>query len=70
MKMIKYAALLLMLSVNVNASEFCDGFEEGYRTVKGSVGMIPMCPMPPMTPMGSTPYREGIRAGIRAARRG
>ena len=49
--------------------EFCAGFTEGYRSVKGDVVMVPMCPMAPMTPMGSTPFREGIKAGITAAQR-
>lgn len=43
---------------------FCLGFEEGYKTIKGENIMMPMCPMEPMTPMGSTPFREGIKAGI------
>lgn len=50
--------------------EFCAGFTEGYKSVKGDMVMVPMCPMAPMTPMGSTPFREGIKAGIAAARRG
>ena len=49
-------------------SEFCEGFEEGYKTVKGDVGLVPMCPLEPLTPLGSTPYREGIKAGIKEAR--
>ena len=50
--------------------EFCAGFSEGYKTIKGDMVMVPMCPMAPMTPMGSTPFREGIKAGIAAAQRG
>jgi hypothetical protein len=48
-------------------AEFCAGFTEGYKSIKGDMGMVPMCPMAPMTPMGSTDPREGIKAGIRAA---
>lgn len=50
------------------ASEFCDGFEEGYKTVKGSGVFVPHCPFEPFTPYNSTPYREGIKAGIKKAR--
>ena len=50
-------------------AEFCIGFEEGYKTVKGEMVMVPMCPMANMTPMGSTPFREGLKAGIKAATR-
>ena len=49
-------------------SEFCDGFEEGYKIVKGNIVVVPVCPVAPVTPVGSTPFREGIKAGIRAAR--
>ena len=49
-------------------AEFCAGFEEGYKTVKGSMVIVPICPIPPITPIGSTPFREGIKAGINAAR--
>lgn len=48
--------------------EFCAGFAEGFKSVKGDAVMVPMCPMMPLVPMGSTPFREGIKAGIRAAR--
>ena len=66
----------LLLSLLVAASsaalagpqdEFCAGFAEGYKTIKGGNVMVPMCPMMPMTPMGSTPFREGLKAGIKAA---
>lgn len=49
--------------------EFCAGFTEGYKSIKGNMVMVPMCPMAPTTPMGSTDFREGIKAGIRAAQR-
>ena len=64
------AVVLTSLSLNAFASEFCDGFEMGYKTVKGNNVMVPMCPMAPMTPMGYTPYQEGIKAGMKAARSG
>jgi len=58
------------MSTNNNShSTFADGFREGYRAIMGNMVMLPMVPMAPMTPMGSTPYREGIKAGIAAASR-
>lgn len=47
--------------------EFCAGFSEGYKSVKGDLVLVPLCPLPPLTPLGSTDFREGIKAGIRAA---
>ena len=50
-------------------SEFCQGFEEGYKTIKGNMVIVPICPIAPIIPIGSTPFREGIKAGMAAARR-
>jgi hypothetical protein len=63
-------SLLIIFSCfngSVYASEFCDGFSEGYKTVKGDMVIVPICPIEPITPIGSTSFREGIKAGISAA---
>lgn len=64
----------LMLFISIIGSvyafdyaEFCDGFKEGYKTIKGDMVIVPICPIEPITPIGSTSYREGIKAGIRKA---
>lgn len=49
--------------------EFCAGFTEGYKSIKGDMVIVPICPIAPITPIGSTDFREGIKAGIRAAER-
>ena len=58
-----------MRNSSINENDFCAGFREGYKTIKGDFVIIPICPIAPITPIGSTPYREGIKAGIRAASR-
>ncbi|MGL6029146.1 MAG: hypothetical protein ACRC0M_05130 [Legionella sp.] len=66
----KNLILLLMIFSAANAyayDEFCAGFEEGYKTIKGDMVIVPICPIEPITPINSTPYREGIKEGIRAA---
>jgi len=71
MRLLSIVSLLLLTTASgAFASEFCDGFEIGYKTVKGNHVMVPMCPWEPMTPMGSTPYQEGLKAGMKAARTG
>ena len=45
------------------------GFSVGWKTVKGDLTIVPICPIAPITPIGSTPFREGIKVGIRTARR-
>jgi len=62
------AIFITTFSFNVFASDFCAGFEMGYKTVKGNMVVVPVCPVAPVTPVGSTPYQEGIKAGMRAAR--
>lgn len=47
--------------------QFKAGFEEGYRAIKGNNAVLPVYPVQPVTPVGSTPFREGIKAGIKAA---
>ena len=71
----KKALLLLAATVVLGAAqlayagqdEFCVGFEEGYKSIKGGMVLVPLCPLAPLTPLGSTDFREGIKAGIRAA---
>ncbi len=48
-------------------SQFCAGFEEGYKSIKGDTVFVPLCPFHPLAPFGSTDFREGIKAGIAAA---
>lgn len=68
----KYFFMILALSISSVAfgSEFCAGFEEGWKTVRGEMSLVPMCPLEPLIPLGSTAYREGLKAGMRAAHRG
>lgn len=63
--------VLLTLPLDVHGQDrpFCDGFSEGWKTVKGELTIVPICPIPPITPIGSTAYREGLKAGMSAAQR-
>ncbi len=62
-------ALCLTTLALASQDEFCAGFIEGYKSIKGDVSILPVCPVVPVTPIGSTDFREGIKAGIRAAQR-
>ena len=68
-KVALFTFIIFMSSSVFAKSEFCKGFEEGYKTVKGNMVIVPICPVAPVTPVGSTPFREGIKAGMKAARR-
>jgi len=57
----------LLSYASAGQDEFCAGFEEGYKTVKGDMVIVPICPIAPITPIDSTDFREGIKAGIKAA---
>ncbi|SHK47810.1 hypothetical protein [Fibrobacter sp. UWB12] len=70
MSVIVMVFCLITLSYANDRDEFCAGFEEGYKAIKGNMVIVPICPIPPITPIGSTPYREGLKAGMKAARDG
>jgi len=59
--------LFLFLSPVQAGSQFCMGFYEGYKSIKGELSIVPICPIEPITPIGSSAFREGIKAGIKAA---
>ncbi len=63
----KFLCILFLTPLMAFASEFCNGFEEGFKTIKGESVYVPYCPYEPYTPYNSTPYREGIKAGIKKA---
>lgn len=49
--------------------DYQKGFEEGYRMIMGASALLPLEPIQPLTPLGSTPFREGLKAGINLAKR-
>lgn len=51
----------------MSQDDFRQGFEQGYKSVKGNLVVVPVCPVAPVTPVGSTAFQEGIKAGIKAA---
>ena len=63
------AALGATFLAYAGQDEFCAGFSEGYKSIKGDMVIVPICPIAPITPIGSTDFREGIKAGISAAQR-
>lgn len=63
------AAAIPLAAAASDQDDFCRGFEEGYRSIKGDMVLVPLCPLMPLIPLGSTPFREGIKAGIAAASR-
>lgn len=44
-------------------SEFCEGFEKGYKSVKGTVVVVPVCPVAPVPGPDSDYYLEGVKKG-------
>lgn len=60
---------LITLSYAGNQDEFCAGFAEGYKAIRGNNVAVPACPAAPATPANSTPFQEGLKAGMAAASR-
>lgn len=61
--------LTFQARIYAGEGEFKKGFEEGYKIQKGDLAIVPITPIKPITPIGSTDYREGIKAGIRAGKK-
>jgi hypothetical protein len=53
----------------VNENDYAAGFEQGFRSVAGSMAVLPILPIQPVTPIGKTPFQVGIQKGIEAANR-
>lgn len=51
----------------VKDNDYRAGFEQGYRSVKGSMAMLPLLPLQPLTPLGKTPFQVGLEMGVKAA---
>lgn len=73
-KFLAFIAFVVFAHVGAQAQsndrkQFCAGYEEGFRSIKGKHAYLPTCPYAPSTPYGSTPFREGIKAGIARAQR-
>lgn len=67
--LISIVALGAAQLVYAGQDEFCAGFTEGYKSIKGDMVLVPLCPLAPLTPLGSNDFREGLKAGIHAAER-
>lgn len=46
--------------------EYARGYSDGYKSIRGNI-IPPIVPIGPMTPLGSDPYEEGFKAGVKAA---
>ncbi len=68
-KLIVLLVAILGTTALADQEAFCAGFEEGYKSIKGDMVIVPICPIAPITPIGSNDFREGLKAGIRAAQR-
>ncbi|EIC22883.1 hypothetical protein [Thiorhodovibrio frisius] len=71
MKRLTMAVGLLTLGLATgafgNAQEYCEGYKAGYKAGRGRNDVaVPTCPAAPTTPAGSTPYQEGLKAGMKA----
>ena len=64
-----FLASVLLSPIALAKSDFCKGFDVGYKSIKGDLAIVPICPIEPITPIGSNPYREGILKGQEVARR-
>src|SRR5580765_5336896 len=45
-------ALVAVQAASAGQDEFCAGFSEGYKSIKGDMVLVPLCPLAPLTPLG------------------
>lgn len=62
--------LIASISAEAMASDFCEGFESGFKSVKGEFAFPPLCPLKPLTTTGKTDYQLGKQIGARTANAG
>jgi hypothetical protein len=55
------------MSKKVPHDDFQEGFLVGWQAIKGQNTGIPGIPGQPGTPGNSTPFLEGVKAGLRSA---
>jgi hypothetical protein len=51
----------------IRTGTFRQGFEVGYRAIKGTSAGLPGTPGTPGVPGNSTAFLEGVKAGLKAA---
>lgn len=51
----------------VRTGSFRDGFEVGFRAIRGTAAALPAIPAQPATRASSTPFLMGVRKGIERA---
>lgn len=51
----------------IHAASFAEGFEVGYRSIRGTSVSLPSIPSQPSTRSNSTAFLMGVRKGIERA---
>ena len=58
---------IILAASTANASEFCDGFAAGFKSVKGDYALVPICPLEPFHSYGTDPFDAGASLGVKKA---
>ena len=53
--------------IDESTLSFKFGFQIGFKLEKGNLAICPPIPIAPITPIGSTLFREGLKASFKAA---
>lgn len=62
-------SFLVVAAQAVDQDEYCAGFAEGFYTVRPPAVPVPQCRNLAAVPHGSTPFREGLKDGIKEGRK-
>lgn len=62
-----FGLMVRAMTSNIPDDDFDAGYFVGWQLVYGTLAPKPLTTIAPLTPLGSTPFLEGIKAGIEAA---
>lgn len=66
-----FAMVCVMYVTQVSASrevdEFCAGYEQGFKSVRGNRAYVGLCPIVNTYSLTYTPFQQGIRKGVEFA---
>ncbi len=67
-KLLIFISFQIVLSSDLFASEYCDNFKHGYRSISKDIISVPVCPKEPPIIFGQESSIKGFGAGRKAAK--
>jgi hypothetical protein len=59
-------SLACAVAVHAGNSDWEQGWDAGWKQVRGPLSLAPLSPLPPLPPLGQDDYQDGFAAGALA----